>query len=225
MSSKFMPHAVSIAVMAIVGIFAWISSGTNVAASHIKLSSGKSSMDIGVTKGEVAFNDILKTLLSGDEKAQEMQALLENAIEHLDYNHPMSRSLRKLQDDAKGPFQDHSFDVKVSFTSNAQLHEGFAAVCRGSDFYNRRVMIFNKDQQNAIPVIASQTLLLCESAQRPHAVNVRPIIQIHISDARKLFGEVSATRFEDGVAQIVPAFPIPVEPEARLTSIQVPRQL
>lgn len=222
MFSRTLPYVVLIAVTSTVGIFAWLSLQPGIDASHIKLNSGKYSMDIGVTKGQISFRDIVNTLFSREEKAREMQVLLEDAIERLDYDHPVAKRLRELQEDAKGPFQERFFEVKVSFTDNPALENGSAAVCKYSEFYKRRVMIFNKAYQHPIPVMASHSLLLCNP---PGTTDVHPIIQIHFNDGKKLYGEITPNKQEDGIAQVVPEFPLPIAPEATRASTNVTRQL
>ncbi|CAB5133400.1 hypothetical protein D3OALGB2SA_3776 [Olavius algarvensis associated proteobacterium Delta 3] len=112
-----------------------------------------------------------------------------DAINSLDYKHEVARRLRELRDSAAGIFEQRGVDVDVALYSSDKILDGNAAVCEGSKYRGRDLLLLNPyDQTKTISVFARNSFKCIKLSNG--AGLEKPLIQINHNDARRLFGDI-----------------------------------
>jgi hypothetical protein len=193
---------IAVVVLGCSVLFVWaMAKPGDTRSGSLKVAVGQQSVEWKIEKNELSFKQILDFIFAkpaevpeGQALTIEGQALIIDAIERLDYHHPVSLKIRALQGRSKGPFAVHFTPVKVSSSTRPPIPEGSAAVCPDHEFFRANLVLLNKERKNAVKVTASE-LLLCGG----NGVLVTQV-QLNPADARRLFGDSPLDRDEDAFA-------------------------
>lgn len=187
-------------LVTIAGLFARVVDGQG-RSGTLKLNIGKQSVEWTVEKSEINLKQILDLVFADPPRATESPVLLMEAIERLDYDHPISRKLRDLQGRSKGPFTLRLTPVKISASEGTAIQQGRAAVCHDHEFYGANLILLNREHKNAIRVTATEHLIICSSGGKGVPV------ELNVADAQVLFDNFSIYADAEGFA-----FPYETEP-------------
>ena len=103
--------------------------------------------------------------------------------------HRVTKKLRLMARDNEPPiFINESIPVKVSFPAQANISEGFAAVCNGKNYIGRNIVLRNSGNGAMIQVFARNTFTCNHNENR---------IQLMHKDADNLFGDRVRNTFEN----------------------------
>lgn len=202
-------------------VFVYLATEGNTEAARLKLGFGdNASIDIEIRERKLSFQSIIEKIFPHSDEAPIAQAILRNqgfyktdddsvvkAIESLGYEGSVSKGIRDLQINSKGPFQDHLHKVKLSVPGGNTIPIGHAAVCRRSNFYRENLLIFDGISKRSIKVEADNYFICAAPDSASKLVNgddLNNLVQLNYEDAKNLFGEKIPERIDHGFAQIVP---------------------
>ena len=121
-----------------------------------------------------------------------------DAINNLGYEHPVSSRLRDLKDSVAGIFEERGVEVIVSFISSTNILDGNAAVCKGSKYRGRDLLLLNPNDTNKTISVFSRNTTNCLNAGAGESEKAARI-QINHNDAKKLFGDIVLSKTEKAV--------------------------
>jgi hypothetical protein len=121
---------------------------------------------------EVELTAILNALFQDDEKSRATQALLREFRRYYQYDdpllaevigalssdHPLSRKLRQLEEEGKGPFEAEEYPISILLSPPSRLPEGMAGVCQNRDLYRRHLLLLDATRTHSIGVHASEPM-------------------------------------------------------------------
>ncbi len=112
-----------------------------------------------------------------------------DAINSLDYDHEVSVRFRELKDSSSGIFEQRGIDVDVAVISAEKVLDGNAAVCEGSVYRGRDLLLLNPSDLRKTINVFSRNSFQCI---KPSAgiEKGKPLVQINPNDAIKLFGNI-----------------------------------
>jgi hypothetical protein len=163
-------------------------------------------LEIDLTHGKILINthgentdliEVIKKLFADEEKSSVIRAilraqhnlytsddpLLASALEKLTPNHPVSRELRELVKQTKGPFGGIPRQVIIAVSSDKTITGIIAASCTDSDFQGESLLI--RSESSIITLNVSSQPFLC-----PHPPD-EPIVRVSRETYQELFGSVS----------------------------------
>ena len=107
-----------------------------------------------------------------------------SAINDLNYNHSVPIKFREFRDKSTGIFEDRGIEVEVSINSSDAITDGNAAVCKGSKYHGRNLLLLDRNNRHkSIKVFARNTCLCINLDER------QTLIQINQIDGKKLYGD------------------------------------
>jgi hypothetical protein len=112
-----------------------------------------------------------------------------DAINSLGYDHEVPVRLRELKDSASGIFEQRGIDVDVAVISAEKILDGNAAVCEGSKYRGRDLLLLNQSDLNKTISVFARNSFQCIKPSTG-AGKGKPLVQINPNDATKLFGNI-----------------------------------
>jgi len=198
-------------------IFGYLMSRPNAGKGNLTMKIGSASVEMNVENDLQSMKALLDKVFKDESSRREMTALLGEfhnlylisdpklveKISKLSPDDPVSKKLRDLCERQKGAFTIQLAEVRLSFPSNPRFGDDEAVVCSGSDFYGRRIVIYDLQEERSVTLMANR-LRPCMSPAADGAQE-KENIQITKVAARELFGEdrlSTLNMFERGLAGI-----------------------
>jgi hypothetical protein len=110
-----------------------------------------------------------------------------DALIALGHEHPVAERLRELRDNYQGMFEERGIEAYVSLDNDGAITDGHAAVCVGSKFRGRDLLILNPTNEVTISVLVSKSFLCHHNRGNRHSVDEIQVIKINHNDGQKLF--------------------------------------
>ena len=115
------------------------------------------------------------------------QPAIVDALVALGYTHPVAEKLRQLQEQAQGMFEERGIYVTIAFLAEG-LVEGNAVVCTGSPYRGRDLLLINPTDLHRTITVFARDASHCITVSASNDDEMFPI-RIHLSDAKRLFGD------------------------------------
>lgn len=197
-------------------IFGYLMSRPNAGKGSLTMKVGSASVEMNVENDLQSMKALLDKVFKDESSRREMTALLgefhnlylisdpklAEKISKLSPDDPLSKKLRDLCERQKGAFKIQLAEVRLSFPSNSRFGDDEAVVCSGSDYYGRRIVIYDLQEERSVTLTANRTRP-CSAAADGTAEKEN--IQITKIAAKELFGEErlnTLNMFERGLAGI-----------------------
>jgi hypothetical protein len=183
-------------------------------------------VELDVKNGKISINthgekadliEVITQLFADEEKSRVTRALLRDlqglytsddpslaaALEQLPPDHPVSRALRELVKQTKGPFGGIPRHVIIAVSSDTTLTGMIAASCTDSDFQGESLLM--RSASSIITLNVSSPPFLC-----PHPPE-EPLVRVSRETYQALFGAVSPHEQTVGVS-VYPFQPVAFVP-------------
>lgn len=197
-------------------IFGYLMSRPNAGKGNLTMKIGSASVQMNVENDLQSMKVLLDKVFEDESSRREMTALLGEfhnlylisdpqlveKISKLSPDDPLSKKLRDLCERQKGAFKIQLAEVRLSFPSNPRFGDEEAVVCSGSDFYGRRIVIYDLQEERSVTLIANR-IRPCSAAA--DGTQEKENIQITKAAAKELFGEErlnTLNMFERGLAGV-----------------------
>jgi hypothetical protein len=178
-----------VGIVGLVGIgslsLPWVQIGT------LRIDLRKEVIEYAVTKDENLFRDITRLLSSNDPTASIAQGRFVSAVADLPAESAVSKQLKQLQENGKGPWNVPSYKVRVRSVQANELKDDQVAVCMGSRLYLQHLIISGPDKMHIIKVVASEHFPCWDFDAKKGS----DVIRVNPSTMRKLLD--GAVRSED----------------------------
>ena len=198
-------------------IFGFLMSRPNAGQGNLTMKIGSASVQMNVENDLQSMKALLDKVFKDDNSRREMTALLGEfhslyqindpklieKISNLKPDDSSSKALRDLCERQKGPFKNQLVEIRLSFPVNPKFADGEAVVCSGSDYYGRRIVIYDLQEEKSVTLMANR-IRPCLSGSGDGSAE-KESIQITKAAARDLFGEErlnTLNMFERGLAGI-----------------------
>ena len=197
-SSKYI--AVAIVLLGAVLLFGYLMTRSNAGKGNLTMKIGSASVQMNVENDLQSMKSLLDKVFKDESSRREMTVLLGefhdlyavndpkfiDKIAKLKPGDPGSKSLRDLCGQQKGPFKNQLIEVRLSFPSNARFGDDEAVVCNGSDFSDRRIVIYDMQEERYVTLKANHGRPCSASTDGSQE---KENIQITKAAAKELFGE------------------------------------
>ncbi|MGE0885384.1 MAG: hypothetical protein AB7P14_17700 [Blastocatellales bacterium] len=197
-------------------IFGYLMNRPNAGKGSLTMKVGSASVEMNVENDLQSMKALLDKVFKDESSRREMTALLGEfhnlylisdpmlveKISKLSPDDPVSKKLRDLCERQKGAFKIQLAEVRLSFPSNPRFGDNEAVVCSGSDYYGRRIVIYDLQEERSVTLVANR-LRPCSAAA--DGTEEKENIQITKVAAKELFGEErlnTLNMFERGLAGI-----------------------
>jgi len=181
------------------------------------------------TKGHVvSLKEIVDAMFADDSKAREAMMLLRefrqvyrfddpmlvDQLAQLPPTHPVSRKLRILDDEARGPFTEQEYELSIKVASDTEVPAGTVAVCKASEIYRKNLLILNETKEKAVSAVAQRALSCPTTADVPNGAGKPGVIEVAVgkSFALQLFDSGSFHAVSKGYARTTCVEPVAVQP-------------
>ncbi|MBS1788378.1 MAG: hypothetical protein JST85_11690 [Acidobacteria bacterium] len=198
-------------------IFGYLMSRPNAGKGNLTMKIGSASVQMNVENDLQSMKALLDKVFKDDNSRREMTALLGEFHNLYQINDPKlvekianlkpddssSKALRDLCERQKGPFKNQLTEVRLSFPVNPKFGDSEAVVCSGSDYYGRRIVIYDLQEEKSVTLMANR-IRPCLSGSGDSPAE-KESIQITKVAAKDLFGEErlnTLNMFERGLAGI-----------------------
>ena len=119
-------------------------------------------------------------------------------IKALDYKSKVAVRLRELKDNSEGIFEQRGIHVRVAFYSDDSILDGNAAVCEGSRYRGRDLILLNpREPSKTISVFARNSFSCIRVDNGDEESDM--LVQINHNDGKKLFGDILFSAKEEAV--------------------------
>lgn len=109
-----------------------------------------------------------------------------SAINDLNYNHSVAVRFRELRDKSTGIFEDRGIEVDVSLDTSDEIKDGYAAVCKGSKFHGRNLLLLGLNNGHKSTKVFAEKTFPCIN---PEARQTQ--IQINQNNGKKLYDDIN----------------------------------
>lgn len=196
-------------------VFGYLMSRSNASKGKLSMKIGSASVDMNVENDLQSMKTLMDKVFKDENSRREMTALLGEfhklypvndpkiveEISKLSPESPVSKGLQNLCERQKGAFARQLNEIRLSFPLNAQFRDDEAVVCSGSDFFGRRIVIFDMNEEKSVTLSATRS----RPCQLSSPEGSKESIQITKGAAKELFGADrlnSLNMFERGLAGI-----------------------